>query len=214
MMTVAITNHRDDTVGNITESEKEPVKRGLVMIGALKGEPSKALLERVETLTLLSSGNAYSIVTEERIILLVTEKRENSGWQAEIEKLKEKLTTLEELSALGISSEKEETASFYSLYLEAYEDLLKKSKKENHMQVSDLQENALRLADSIKGMEDYERIMKNSLCVPQEAMLPYRSWLFSFAAVLWRNTRPGEGNWIICPLRWQVLPHRKCLPAG
>ena len=51
MMTVAITNHRDDTVGNITESEKEPVKRGLVMIGALKGEPSKALLERVETLT-------------------------------------------------------------------------------------------------------------------------------------------------------------------
>ena len=28
MMTVAITNHRDDTVGNITESEKEPVKRG------------------------------------------------------------------------------------------------------------------------------------------------------------------------------------------
>lgn len=44
------------------------------MIGALKGEPSKALLERVETLTLLSSGNAYSIVTEERIILLVTEK--------------------------------------------------------------------------------------------------------------------------------------------
>ena len=184
------------------------------MIGALKGEPSKALLERVETLTLLSSGNAYSIVTEERIILLVTEKRENSGWQAEIEKLKEKLTTLEELSALGISSEKEETASFYSLYLEAYEDLLKKSKKENHMQVSDLQENALRLADSIKGMEDYERIMKNSLCVPQEAMLPYRSWLFSFAAVLWRNTRPGEGNWIICPLRWQVLPHRKCLPAG
>ena len=79
MMTVAITNHRDDTVGNITESEKEPVKRGLVMIGALKGEPSKALLERVETLTLLSSGNAYSIVTEERIILLVTEKRENSG---------------------------------------------------------------------------------------------------------------------------------------
>ena len=77
------------------------------MIGALKGEPSKALLERVETLTLLSSGNAYSIVTEERIILLVTEKRENSGWQAEIEKLKEKLTTLEELSALGISSEKE-----------------------------------------------------------------------------------------------------------
>ena len=85
------------------------------MIGALKGEPSKALLERVETLTLLSSGNAYSIVTEERIILLVTEKRENSGWQAEIEKLKEKLTTLEELSALGIRSEKEETASFYSL---------------------------------------------------------------------------------------------------
>ena len=158
MMTVAITNHRDDTVGNITESEKEPVKRGLVMIGALKGEPSKALLERVETLTLLSSGNAYSIVTEERIILLVTEKRENSGWQAEIEKLKEKLTTLEELSALGISSEKEETASFYSLYLEAYEDLLKKSKKENHMQVSDLQENALRLADSIKGMEDYEAL--------------------------------------------------------
>ena len=74
-MTVAITNHRDDTVGNITESEKEPVKRGLVMIGALKGEPSKALLERVETLTLLSSGNAYSIVTEERIILLVTEKK-------------------------------------------------------------------------------------------------------------------------------------------
>ena len=163
MMTVAITNHRDDTVGNITESEKEPVKRGLVMIGALKGEPSKALLERVETLTLLSSGNAYSIVTEERIILLVTEKRENSGWQAEIEKLKEKLTTLEELSALGISSEKEETASFYSLYLEAYEDLLKKSKKENHMQVSDLQENALRLADSIKGMEDYERIIEEFL---------------------------------------------------
>jgi len=153
----------DDTVGNITESEKEPVKRGLVMIGALKGEPSKALLERVETLTLLSSGNAYSIVTEERIILLVTEKRENSGWQAEIEKLKEKLTTLEELSALGISSEKEETASFYSLYLEAYEDLLKKSKKENHMQVSDLQENALRLADSIKGMEDYERIIEEFL---------------------------------------------------
>ena len=71
-------------MGNITESEKEPVKRGLVMIGALKGEPSKALLERVETLTLLSSGNAYSIVTEERIILLVTEKRENSGWQAEV----------------------------------------------------------------------------------------------------------------------------------
>lgn len=163
MMTVAITNHRDDTVGNITESEKEPVKRGLVMIGALKGEPSKALLERVETLTLLSSGNAYSIVTEERIILLVTEKRENSGWKAEIEKLKEKLTTLEELSALGISSEKEETASFYSLYLEAYEDLLKKSKKENHMQVSDLQENALRLADSIKGMEDYERIIEEFL---------------------------------------------------
>ena len=163
MMTVAITNHRDDTVGNITESEKEPVKRGLVMIGALKGEPSKALLERVETLTLLSSGNAYSIVTEERIILLVTEKRENSGWQAEIEKLKEKLTTLEELSAFGISSEKEETASFYSLYLEAYEDLLKKSKKENHMQVSDLQENALRLADSIKGMEDYERIIEEFL---------------------------------------------------
>ena len=97
MMTVAITNHRDDTVGNITESEKEPVKRGLVMIGALKGEPSKALLERVETLTLLSSGNAYSIVTEERIILLVTEKRENSGWQAAIEKLKEKLTTPDEL---------------------------------------------------------------------------------------------------------------------
>lgn len=70
---------------------------------------------------------------------------------------------MEELSALGISSEKEETASFYSLYLEAYEDLLKKSKKENHMQVSDLQENALRLADSIKGMEDYERIIEEFL---------------------------------------------------
>ena len=84
------------------------------MIGALKGEPSKALLERVETLTLLSSGNAYSIVTEERIILLVTEK--GKQWLAgRNRKLKEKLTTLEELSALGISSEKEETASFYSL---------------------------------------------------------------------------------------------------
>ena len=141
MMTVAIVNHRDDTVGNIAGSEKESVKRGLVMIGTLKGEPSKALLERVETLTLLSSGNAYSIVTEERIILLVTAKKwENNGWQTEIEKLKEKLVTLEELSALGISSVKEGKASFYSLYLEAYEDLLKKSKKEHHTQVSDLQE--------------------------------------------------------------------------
>ena len=50
-----------------------------------------------------------------------------------------------------------------AVYLEAYEDLLKKSKKENHMQVSDLQENALRLADSIKGMEDYERIIEEFL---------------------------------------------------
>lgn len=31
------------------------------------------------------------------------------------------------------------------------------------MQVSDLQENALRLADSIKGMEDYERIIEEFL---------------------------------------------------
>ena len=72
MMTVAIVNHRDDSVKIIAESEKEPVTRALVMIGALKSDPSKALLERVETLTLLSLGNAYSIVTEERIILLVT----------------------------------------------------------------------------------------------------------------------------------------------
>ncbi len=163
MMTVAIVNHRDDSVVNIAANEKKTVEKAVVMIGTLKSEPSKALLERVETLTLLSSGCAYSIVTEERIILLVTEEKENSGWQAEIEKLKEKLTTLEELSTLGISSAKEGTASFYSLYLEAYEDLLKKNQKENYAQVSDLQENAFRLADNLKGMEDYERILKEFL---------------------------------------------------
>ena len=82
------------------------------------------------------------------------------------------------------------------------------------MQVSDLQENALRLADSIKGMEDYERIIEEFLMCTSGSYVAIQIMLFSFAAVLWRNTRPGEGNWIICPLRWQVLPHRKCLPAG
>ena len=167
-----------------------------------------------ETLTLLSSGNAYSIVTEERIILLVTEKRENKWLAGRNRKIKREVNHVGGTVCLGISSEKEETASFYSLYLEAYEDLLKKSKKENHMQVSDLQENALRLADSIKGMEDYERIIEEFLMCTSGSYVAIQIMLFSFAAVLWRNTRPGEGNWIICPLRWQVLPHRKCLPAG
>ena len=194
MMTVAIVNHRDDTVGNIAGSEKESAKRGLVMIGTLKGEPSKALLERVETLTLLSSGNAYSIVTEERIILLVTEKMENNGWQTEIEKLKEKLVTLEELSALGISSVKEGKASFYSLYLEAYEDLLKKSKKEHHTQVSDLQEKALRLADNVKGMEDYERIIEDFLMCTSGSYVAIQIMALFFCSRIMEEHRNWRGE--------------------
>lgn len=54
---------------------------------------------------------------------------------------------------------------------------------------------------------------KNSLCVPQEAMLPYRSWLFSLRPYYGGTQDLGEGNWIICPLRWQVLPHRKGLAS-
>ena len=100
---------------------------------------------------------------------------------------------MEELSALGISSEKEETASFYSLYLEAYEDLLKKSKKKIICRSLDLQENALRLADSIKGMEDYERIIEEFLMCTSGSYVAIQIMALFFAAVLWRNTRPGEG---------------------
>ncbi len=202
MMTVAIVNQRDDSIKIIAGSENEPVTRAVVMIGALKSEPSKALLERVETLTLLSSGSAYSIVTEERIILLVIEKTENSGWQAETEKLKEKLTTLEELSALGISSAKEGTASFYSLYLEAYEDLLKESGKEKHAQVSDLQENALRLADSLKGMEDYERILEEFLMCTSGSYVAIQIMAIFFCSRIMEVHKSWRGE--LDPLSFEV----------
>lgn len=78
------------------------------------------------------------------------------------------------------------------------------------MQVSDLQENALRLADSIKGMEDYERIIEEFLmCTSGSYVAIQIMALFFCLAVLWRNTRPGEGNWIICPLRWQDITSQK-----
>ena len=159
-------------------------------------------MERVETLTLLSLGNAYSIVTEERIILLVTEKKETEGWQAETEKLKEKLTTLEELSALGISSVKEGTASFYSLYLEAYEDLLKKSGKEKHAQVSDLQENAFRLADSLKGMEDYERILEEFLVCTSGSYVAIQIMALFFCSRIMGEHKSWRGE--LDPLSFEV----------
>ena len=46
MMTVAIVNHRDDSVVNIAANEKKTVEKAVVMIGTLKSEPSKALLEK------------------------------------------------------------------------------------------------------------------------------------------------------------------------
>lgn len=163
MITVAIVNHRDDTIDNIIGAEEILPRVSMVMIGSLKGEPTKALLERIETLTLLSSGEAYSVVADGRIILLVVIDRRQDSWQSQLDKIREKFTALEELSSIGASACGTGQDSFYSLYLSAYEDLLKKNKKVKQAQVSDLQEKAIELADNLNGSEDYEKILEGFL---------------------------------------------------
>lgn len=82
------------------------------------------------------------------------------------------------------------------------------------MQVSDLQENALRLADSIKGMEDYERIIEEFLMCTSGSYVAIQIMALFFCGRIMEEHKTWRGELIICPLRWQVLPHRKCLPAG
>lgn len=163
MITAAIVNHGDDSIHKIIGSEEKIPCISTVMIGSLKGEPTKALLERIETLTLLSFGEAYSVVADGRIILLAAIDMRHDSWELEIDKIREKFAALEELSSLGVSARGTGDDSFYSLYLSAYEDLLKKNKKVKHAQVSDLQEQAVKLADSLNGSEDYEKILEGFL---------------------------------------------------
>lgn len=163
MLTAAIMNCGDDSIDSIIGAEEMIPRASTVMIGTLKEEPTKALLERIETLTLLSSGEAYSVIADERIILLVVMDRRNDAWQNDIDKIREKFTALEELSSLGISGCGTGQDSFYSLYLSAYEDLLKKNRKVKCAQMADLQDNAVRLADNLNGSEDYEKILEGFL---------------------------------------------------
>lgn len=163
MMMVAILNHRDDTIDHIMGSESLASCVSMIMIGSLKEELSKALLERIETLTLLSAGQAFSIVVDGRIILLVSVDRRNEFWQSQIDRIKEKFAMLEELSAVGTSVYGTGTDSFYSLYLSAYENLLKKNIRAQKAQISDLQEKAISLADNLNGSEDYEKILEEFL---------------------------------------------------
>lgn len=163
MITAAIMNRRDERIDHIIGSENNVQQVSRVMIGSLKGEQTKALLERIETLTLLSSGEAYSVVEDEKIILLMVMDKQQDTWQAEMDKIREKFAALKELASLGLSVCGTEKDSFYSLYLSAYEDLLKKNKQEEQAQISDLSEQATRLADNLNGSEDYEKILEKFL---------------------------------------------------
>lgn len=168
MLAAALLNHSKECINAIAGEEHEELQEAYVMIGRLREEPSNSLLERIETLTLFNSGVVHSVVMDGKVILLAVTRNKNDTWDYERKRLWNKFIKLEEISDVGRSTEGSGRSIFGDLYLEAYEDLLRNNKEvqfknEEHVEFSNVQEEAYRLVTYVDENEDYEQILAKFL---------------------------------------------------